>query len=411
MKVKTFVVIFKWIVAVILFLVYYQFFFKGVIDKYGEELTNMATMEEDFKEDEVGMKAPALVICMKPAWKMEVLEKYNITPQFFMLRNGSFEHLNGKKTMKDIISEVSFRINEDFKIAITTYQQPQKDPSIYLKNGENIFTSNGKEYSINVTEVFSIQKGMCYIIQSNFYIATQFSYILSVILQNNNETQKPNLFQLTITSDEDALGINLGLYGNAEALILQSIQFDNKTTIINLRETLKTRILNCNKNGTPYQKCLAAGLAKYVMSSDCSNKCTPMLAKSYFDTYFGDADKPPVCDNLENERCVIQDEEKFMSNVSQCKSQCMVKQYSAKAETVDHLNPFSLENGKRADLFLLSSTLIRTLIKEYEVYDTAGMIGTVGGSLGLFLGFSFYGVFSDALDLLIKNFTKQGSGQ
>ena len=367
----------------------------------------MATREEDFEKDEVGMKAPALIICMKPTWKMEVLEKYNITNQFFMLRNGSYEHLKGQKTMKEIISEASFTINEDFKIAITAYQQPQKDPSVYLKNGANTFVSNENEYSINVTDVYSIQKGICYIIKSNLYIATQYTYILSVILQNSNEIQKPNLFQLTVTSNDDALGIILGLYGDAEPMFLQNIQFDNKSTIINIRETIKTRILNCNKNGTPYQKCLASGLEKFVKSSNCPGKCTPMIVRSHFDKYIDDEEKPPDCDSLEKERCVIQDEEKFMSNISQCKSQCTVKQYSAKPETIDHLNPFSLEDGNRADLFFLSSTLTRTLIKEYEVYDTAGMIGTVGGSLGLFLGFSFYGVFSDALDLLIKNFTKQ----
>merc|ERR1711860_277017 len=95
-------------------------------------LTNMATMEQDLEKDEVGIKAPALIICMKPSWKMEVLEKYNITNQFFMLRNGSFEHLNGKKTMKEIITEASFRMNEDFSIALTTYQNPMEDFSVVL---------------------------------------------------------------------------------------------------------------------------------------------------------------------------------------------------------------------------------------------------------------------------------------
>ena len=68
----------------------------------------------------------------------------------------------------------------------------------------------------------------------------------------------------------------------------------------------------------------------------------------------------------------------------------------------------NLEDGKRADLYLLSSRRTRKLIQEYEIYDTAGMIGTVGGSLGLFLGFSFYGVFSDSVDILVKKIIKKG---
>ncbi len=29
-------------------------------------------------------------------------------------------------------------------------------------------------------------------------------------------------------------------------------------------------------------------------------------------------------------------------------------------------------------------------VREYEVYDLSGIVGSVGGSLGLFVGFSFF---------------------
>ena len=38
---------------------------------------------------------------------------------------------------------------------------------------------------------------------------------------------------------------------------------------------------------------------------------------------------------------------------------------------------------------------------EVLVYDTSDMIGAIGGSLGLFLGFSFFDVISKCLDYLI----------
>ena len=40
------------------------------------------------------------------------------------------------------------------------------------------------------------------------------------------------------------------------------------------------------------------------------------------------------------------------------------------------------------------------LSEEYLIYDSVGMIGSVGGSLGLFLGFSFLGLLSDLIDFL-----------
>ena len=370
-------------------------------------MTNIATTLKTFDEDEIGIKSPAFAICMEPQWKKEILEKYNITSGFFMLQKGSFEHLKDKKTMKEIITEASFRINKDFNIAITTYQPPLYDNSTYLDIGTNIFVRNGNEFSINVTDVFSVQKGMCYIIQSNLYISTKYSYILSVILQNDNITQKPNQMQFTVTSDDDAFGIVVGLWGDVEQLTIPNIQFDNKTTMIDLRETVKTRISNCNKNGKPYQKCLATEFVNLKKSSNCPGKCTPMAIKSYQEKYFGAGEILETCNNLENEACFMRNLQTFTENITQCESQCMVKEYLAGPQFLDQPSELYLDDGDRADLLLLSTSRTRHVMKEYRVYDTTGMIGTVGGSLGLFLGFSFYGVFSDVLDLLVKKFTLQ----
>ena len=51
--------------------------------------------------------------------------------------------------------------------------------------------------------------------------------------------------------------------------------------------------------------------------------------------------------------------------------------------------PELLLNDYGTGLFIqLTSPQIR-VNKKYEVYDFSGIVGTVGGSLGLFIGFSF----------------------
>ena len=42
------------------------------------------------------------------------------------------------------------------------------------------------------------------------------------------------------------------------------------------------------------------------------------------------------------------------------------------------------------------------VFEEYLIYDTMGMIGSVGGTLGMFIGFSITGVISLALGYLKK---------
>ena len=131
-----------------------------------------------------------------------------------------------------------------------------------------------------------------------------------------------------------------------------------------------------------------------------------MAIKSLHDKYFGDGEILQTCNNLKHEDCLIRNLQKFDENVSQCESQCQIKNYNADPQILT--DPIKLYlDGERADLLLWATSRKRYLIKEYRIYDTVGMIGTVGGSLGLFLGFSFYGVFSDVLNLLVKKLTMQ----
>ena len=42
------------------------------------------------------------------------------------------------------------------------------------------------------------------------------------------------------------------------------------------------------------------------------------------------------------------------------------------------------------------------IFEEYLIYDTMGMIGSVGGTMGMFIGFSMTGVISSAIGYLRK---------
>ena len=44
---------------------------------------------------------------------------------------------------------------------------------------------------------------------------------------------------------------------------------------------------------------------------------------------------------------------------------------------------------------------VLTIYQEYLIYDGIGMIGSVGGSLGMFIGFSFSNAISSILNCLL----------
>ena len=63
--------------------------------------------------------------------------------------------------------------------------------------------------------------------------------------------------------------------------------------------------------------------------------------------------------------------------------------------------PILLKTGQTLANFELVMNNIGKIEREVLVYDTNDVIGSIGGSLGLFLGFSFFDVISKCLDNLI----------
>ena len=374
---------------------------------YQKGLTNIATTETELEGNEVGIKMPSLVFCMTPNIKQKVLDKYNISSEFFMMKDGYFEHLMGEKSMEEIILESSFRLNEDFQIAINCeFCAPNsfEYQNLKLTIGTNTLQVNGKEFSINITEVYSLQQGLCNILTSNLIIDAS-GYVLSIILKEDNPKQ---LMKLNIVSDKDALGILMGLWRTIP-LVVQDIIFNTTTTMIDLQETIKTKIKNCESNDSPYYKCLTKNTDLAIQASKCTKKCKPMLVKSYFDTYFTNDGTIPDCRDLKEEKCIFDLlNAKFSSIMPLCKEQCQNLEYSGSITEAGLVTTnFPNDIGQRIDLLLLSTNLYRTIKEEYKIYDEVGLIGSIGGSLGLFLGFSFYGVLSDVLDHFWKKITKQ----
>ena len=84
---------------------------------------------------------------------------------------------------------------------------------------------------------------------------------------------------------------------------------------------------------------------------------------------------------------------------SDCPKPCKITTY--KDSQLDLKEPLFLKTGQSVANFQLVANKIRSIEKEVLVYDLNDVIGAAGGSMGLFLGFSFFDVISKCLDYLI----------
>ena len=69
-------------------------------------------------------------------------------------------------------------------------------------------------------------------------------------------------------------------------------------------------------------------------------------------------------------------------------------------EIMGEAETLKLTNTTLLDINMEFSTNIRTVHDEVYILDGIGLLGSLGGSLGLFIGFSFYGYIANIIDTL-----------
>ena len=108
------------------------------------------------------------------------------------------------------------------------------------------------------------------------------------------------------------------------------------------------------------------------------------------------------CKKLEDEICnggpAVWDP---MPSLFDCEKPCKIITYTGSVVEYSYYNSTTDEAS-----FWFEAGPIKTVGKELLVYDTNDMIGSIGGSLGLYLGFSFFGIVSTIIDKLLDIWIK-----
>ena len=134
--------------AIYLCLVAIVYFYQiiDVLNKYKENLTNIAISE---KIMENGIKPPFLTLCIGPRAKQEVLDKYNLNTAALNEPDSFQQSILAKrnKTLEEFFIEATFKLNIDFKLYLILWVY---DEGVWKRNEKQLL--EGDENTLKVSE-------------------------------------------------------------------------------------------------------------------------------------------------------------------------------------------------------------------------------------------------------------------
>ena len=141
-----------------------------------------------------------------------------------------------------------------------------------------------------------------------------------------------------------------------------------------------------------YYQCIGMILDQ-VEVKECTKKCMPNIFSN-----LGINFSSPFCQNdTKNEDCALEIGEKIMKQKigSKCQKSCSTLGYNGEvAMNMPHPSTSNISNTYFLVCSLTNQDHMSNVYEEYLIYDAIGMIGSVGGTLGMFVGFSMTGTIS-----------------
>ena len=275
--------------------------------------------------------------------------------------------------------------------------------------GMNEIVSGKAITKYDVKEISTIYYGMCYIIIPIEIFMTSYVDSLNVLIAKNNTPKKDRMdnIMVQISPNNNFRTIQTSATGMNDEKI--SIKFDiqNKENHLNVdyAEEITEYINDCNEIG--FFKCFATILAE-SNEFKCPKKCVTLAFQSMMETIDHNI---PTCETDAEHYCMVGLEAKqtFLKLKSLCKKQCKNKGSKLVIKKSEYAYPHQLGSMQMTIQVRILPEIVYN--KEYLIYDDIGMFGSIGGSLGLFLGFSLFDTLCMIVDFILRKINQKITSQ
>ena len=275
------------------------------------------------------------------------------------------------------------------------------DEWVYLSLENNAVNIN-KEEIIYLRQLKPMWKyGTCYKISSETFSNSAITRgnSQSILVKYNESIPIDNLPLLTIyfTSEKNAYGLIFAEWMDGEVL-----EFNIKNNMYEefILRTEKYLYLKADSNCSDdsFYECFESKLITNNFDG-CPRKCLPDITlpsyKKYDEIY-------STCQIEEEFNCSNKIAKEMFYHIIEteiCQKSCSILQYLGKVQYKEEASDTHSVEFKYRFAYLRSVKVY----EEYFIYDEIGLIGSVGGTLGMFIGFSFTGVISCFINFLKRS--------
>ena len=269
--------------------------------------------------------------------------------------------------------------------------------NISLMEGINNVQFNDFNEVVTLEKLITYQYGTCYMVSTNKehqQYSTEGGYEIFYLYYNDNMLNEDiPTAKIFIASKENSYGVSNSYWVEGKVM---KFDMDKNTNQVGVQLELKKEKYLIEKglcNHESYQKCLGSELAKQDHSS-CPKKCV---------AYSLPNKDLPLCETKEEADCTLPIIFPLFREIMTeriCKKSCTT------LDIFGEINVNSKNNSQdyhvKTLFYTFAPPYLVKVSEEYIIYDIIGMVASIGGTLGLFIGFSFTNVTSCLIDLMKK---------
>ena len=266
-------------------------------------------------------------------------------------------------------------MGQDFKLSFGVVKYRTIQESIHFKSeNEDGNISHSTVGKVKLRKLIATW-GNSYKVSANINnIKAPYRAFLKVNLDTDIASDDIPMVDVFLSSEDNSFGISMGDWLDGKRLILTKLQGFRQIEV-QPKKVIK-KDAQCSQNG--FYNCFHSELSNHKYEK-CPRKCFSIS------TYLN---ATPICETLKEFQCSHEITQK-LKDESKCLPACHQTHFTLEYDyQEDQDKPNANRNVTLA--YRIANSKIK-IEQEYLVQDFVGMLGSIGGTLGLFIGFSFLG--------------------